>query len=167
MPYSSNGTKANEFAQTFTNLFEGSADVPIDVPSQTPMTDVSNFVLALAKNSTYAYTRKCVVGASFYDQEDKVETVLQFNGQPLHSPAIALAALDTSIVRYLTDHKDVRLNVVNDPLPDSYREQVTGSRWGRKKKKKNDKTAEKKKKGRLVCLGCFGIRFKSLSPSIV
>lgn len=121
--YSSNGTKANGLADLFASQFSGQ-DNPVNVTPSNPMADLNEELIRVAEDDNYNYKMHYVVGSSFYDTDEHTVANVMFNGDAYHSPAIALSALDSSLIQWFTDRKDIHLNVINDPLPPTFRAQA-------------------------------------------
>lgn len=80
------------------------------------------------------YNLHYIIGAEFQQKTNKIQATAYFNDQSYHSPAISLATLFNSIIKYVMNSTEFTLSTVNAPLPrtqtQKIRDETNGSTTG-------------------------------------
>ncbi len=125
-----NGTQSNatqRLAYSYGNQFRNNSDVRRNYLNNNTAyasdPSVGQFLIDEGKASLGSYTNNYAIAASFLQINNKTNATGLFNDQAYHTPGITLNALDNALLqRYVND--SYTLNTVNDPLPQTIKEQV-------------------------------------------
>ena len=123
MLYALNTSTSNSSVYALRDAFKSGLQGDVSNFRDVTSEGLEKYLIGLGENSMDTYSRNYLIGAELTGTEplpDGTETVLAtglFNSQTYHAIAMALAAIDEAILKYVTSNM-YTLQVTNHPLPE-------------------------------------------------
>lgn len=105
-------------ASVYETLFPGERTQFVTREGKNNFSSMNDFFISSAKSvGKSTFNKKYIVAGEFQEEASFTNTTSYFNGQPFHSPAIALAYMMDGLFQYFTGNSTRSISTLNAPFP--------------------------------------------------